>query len=234
MAKKYIKVYLDLLEALEPFGDAERGRLFTALLEYGRTGAAPGLSGNERFLFPMIRAQLDRDGASYDARCETNAANGKKGGAPSGNSNAKKKQPKQAKQPKTRQDKDEDKDKDKKEISPVGDIKKTAIAAVMTAYMDKITATPSERSLDELKGYVGTMGAECCLRAIDEALDAKAANWNYIRKILQTKASQGVRCIADWDRMEAERREKHGSSDIPGAGPGQGAGSDWKLDATVL
>ena len=51
----YIRLFLDYLEAIEPLGDAERGRLFTALLEYARTGEAPQLGGNERFLFPMMR-----------------------------------------------------------------------------------------------------------------------------------------------------------------------------------
>ena len=57
----YIKIFVDYLDAIEPLGDAERGRLFTSLLTYARTGEAPQLSGNERFLFPMMRAQLDRD-----------------------------------------------------------------------------------------------------------------------------------------------------------------------------
>lgn len=61
----YIKLFVDYLDAIEPLGDAERGRLFTALLEYTRTGTAPQLGGNERFLFPMMKAQIDRDVAAF-------------------------------------------------------------------------------------------------------------------------------------------------------------------------
>ena len=50
MELTYLKVFVDYLDAIEPLSDAERGRLFTALLEYGRTGVAPQLGGNERFL----------------------------------------------------------------------------------------------------------------------------------------------------------------------------------------
>ena len=57
----FIRVFTDYLEAMEPLGDAEKGRLFTSLLTYARTGAVPQLSGNERFIFPMMRAQIDRD-----------------------------------------------------------------------------------------------------------------------------------------------------------------------------
>jgi hypothetical protein len=62
----YIKVFVDYLDAIEPLGDAERGRLFTSLLTYARTGEVPQLGGNERFLFPMMRAQIDRDVLSKD------------------------------------------------------------------------------------------------------------------------------------------------------------------------
>ena len=79
----YIRVFVDYLEAMEPLGDAERGRLFTSLLTYARTGEAPQLCGNERFLFPMMRAQIDRDNAvAYDLSEKrskaANAANARK------------------------------------------------------------------------------------------------------------------------------------------------------------
>lgn len=86
-----------------------------------------------------------------------------------------------------------------------GDGNDPGLAAVMDAYMNRIDPTPSPTSMDELKGYVDLMGPEVCIRAINVALDAKAANWNYIRRVLMNKASQGVRCIADWDALEAER-----------------------------
>ena len=62
----YIKVFVDYLDAIEPLGDAERGRLFTSLLTYARTGEVPQLGGNERFLFPMMKAQIDRDTLSKE------------------------------------------------------------------------------------------------------------------------------------------------------------------------
>ena len=83
-----------------------------------------------------------------------------------------------------------------------------ALASVMTAYLDKINPTPSQASLDELQGYVEQMGAECCLRAFDIALDNKSAKWSYIRGILRSKLSKGVRCLADWDELEAKRNKE--------------------------
>ncbi len=66
---------MDDLDALEPLGDAERGRLLTSLLQYSRTGAAEELRGNERFLFPMFRARIDRDFQAYEEKCTKNSEN---------------------------------------------------------------------------------------------------------------------------------------------------------------
>ena len=52
------------------------------MLVYSITGEAPQLSGNERFLFPMVKAQIDRDIQKYDKTCQKNALNGKSGGRP--------------------------------------------------------------------------------------------------------------------------------------------------------
>lgn len=73
MPLTYIKIFHDCLESMEPLDDAERGRLLTALLIYSRTGEVPVLQGNERFLFPSLRTQLDRDAAAYEKLCEKNA-----------------------------------------------------------------------------------------------------------------------------------------------------------------
>ena len=78
MARDYICLYHSYLDAIQALGDAERGRLLTAMLEYSITGEAPQLSGNERFLFPMIKAQIDRDRSRYDAICQKNSDNVRK------------------------------------------------------------------------------------------------------------------------------------------------------------
>ena len=78
MAVEYFCAYHSYLDALEPLTDAERGRLFVACLEYSKSGVASHLSGNERFIFPMIRAQIDRDNEKYTAKCKSMADNAKK------------------------------------------------------------------------------------------------------------------------------------------------------------
>ena len=59
MNLSYIEIPTHYLESLAPLSDSEKGRLFTALLEYASTGEAPQLPGNERFVFPMMRGDVD-------------------------------------------------------------------------------------------------------------------------------------------------------------------------------
>lgn len=75
MAIEYFCCYHSYLEAMEPLTDAEKGRLFTAMLVYSKTGEVPQLSGNERFIFPMMRGQIDRDNQRYDAKRKKQAEN---------------------------------------------------------------------------------------------------------------------------------------------------------------
>mgnify|MGYP007111661578 CR=1 FL=1 len=55
------------------------------MLRYASTGEDPELKGNERFIWPTIRTQIDRDIANYASKCQTNRENGKKGGRPARN-----------------------------------------------------------------------------------------------------------------------------------------------------
>lgn len=110
----YIKIFVDYLDAIEPLGDAERGRLFTSLLTYARTGEAPQLGGNERFLFPMMRAQLDRDIAAMAGVSEarSKAAKASKSSKSSKCEQMQQMQANAANADKSSKDKDKDKDKD--------------------------------------------------------------------------------------------------------------------------
>ncbi len=75
----HIKLFFDDLDAMELLGDAEKGRLFTALLVYGKSGEAPQLGGNERFLFPMMRARIDREKAAEQEISKKRREAGKRG-----------------------------------------------------------------------------------------------------------------------------------------------------------
>lgn len=75
MAREGFVLYHEILKWLEPYGDAERGRLLTAMLEYSMSGVSPGLSGNERFIWPAIAAKIDNDIQAYEETCRKNRRN---------------------------------------------------------------------------------------------------------------------------------------------------------------
>lgn len=82
MDLSYIKVFTDALDTWSLLSDEEVGRLVRALLKYQRMGQPPTieeLAGNERFLFPTCKAQIDRDNETYRATCSSRSDAGKKG-----------------------------------------------------------------------------------------------------------------------------------------------------------
>ena len=82
MEVKYIKLFVDNLDALESLSDAQRGKLFTAILRYGRDREEPQLKGAARILFPMFKAQIDREIVGMEQTLKTKIENGRRGGRP--------------------------------------------------------------------------------------------------------------------------------------------------------
>ena len=109
MAREYFPAYHSYLEVMEALTDAEKGRLFTACLLYSKTGEVPQLSGNERYLFPAFKSQIDRDKKSYDEysaaqaekarkRWDATACNGMSGNAENAKEKEKEKKKKKEKE----------------------------------------------------------------------------------------------------------------------------------------
>lgn len=218
MAMEYVAAYYSYLDFMAELSDAECGRLFKACLTYGKFGTAPELRGNERFVWPAIKSQIDRDAEKYDARCEQNKKNRKRmptgvnhrerpsttvmDGQPSSTTVTKEKENAKAKEK-------------EKETSPTGEdaCMESAVSGVIRDYLDRINPEASPVSIAELRGFAEIMGADVCKRAFDIALDEKKTTWSYIRGILRNRQAQGVTCLADWDALDQRRGEKeHGSS----------------------
>lgn len=72
-------VFFDWLETTSELTSEEKGRLIDAIVAYA-TGKGFELPGNERFLFPAFRAQVDRDKAAYENVLEQRRKAGSLGG----------------------------------------------------------------------------------------------------------------------------------------------------------
>ena len=103
---KYLKIFTDFLEVVEPLSDDERGRLFMAMLGYALDGSQPTLTGNERFVWAMARQHINREVAAYKTKVEA----GREAGRRSGEARRKQTEPKGTKANETNQDNDNDND----------------------------------------------------------------------------------------------------------------------------
>lgn len=66
----YVKLFADDLIASEELNYEEKGRLFEAMIIYATSGEKPNLPGNERFVFPWLKARIDREKDGIEERKE--------------------------------------------------------------------------------------------------------------------------------------------------------------------
>ena len=151
MALESFNAYHSYLNAIDPLTDAERGRLFTACLIYSKTGEVPDLRGNERFIFPQIKWQIDRDKENYANFCKKQSQNGSKGGRPKNPTEPNQTQKTQRffEKPKKAYDKDKDKDKDKENTphTPKG----VAFDEFWKAYPKKVGKEAARKAFGKVK-----------------------------------------------------------------------------------
>lgn len=155
MAKCYVKAFFDWIEQTEALEDDERGRLFVAILEYARSGIAPDLAGRESILFPVFKAQVDRDLENSTAYAE----NGKKGGKTKNSSQTEPKQTKpnqsEPKRPNKEKEEDKEKDNDKDEeitaASPPTRAKSSDFDLFWQAYPKKVGKEAARKAFSRVK-----------------------------------------------------------------------------------
>ena len=74
-----------------------RYEVYDAIIEYAASGKLLDLKPLAKMAFSFIKKEMDYNDERYKERVEKNRENGRKGGAPKGNGNAKSKQPKTTK-----------------------------------------------------------------------------------------------------------------------------------------
>ena len=66
MARPGIMIYFDVCKPLKVLPDAEKGRLFDAILAYGEHGTIPEFDGMLAMAWGFIQPKLDRDSKEYE------------------------------------------------------------------------------------------------------------------------------------------------------------------------
>lgn len=205
MAMCYVQMYFSYLEPLADLTDEEVGRVVRAILKYGADKTIPDLSPSERMAFTFMKTNFDREAAAYDAKVEKKRENGKKGGAPVGNQNARKQ--KQPKQPK--EEEKEEEETNKKEESSSSKEEGVVLTTTMTTLIESYegaygTATPVIRR--SLGSYVESLGPELVSKVIEVTAQAGGQKWPYLAKSLEECKRKGM----DLAAYEAEQIRRKG------------------------
>lgn len=235
MANEYVKLWDSYADYFEPLSDAEVGRLVLGMLQYKSTGTAPEFSGNERFVWPAIRRDIDEAIRKHDEFLEKQAENGKKGGRPS-KTQAFSEKPTETQKTQAFSEKPK-KAKDKGHRTKEKEMDKDSVAAVAattaragardTAAADPCTAVELDPWLakavqcyeanigalpryvaERLESWLAELGPDLVCEAIHRAASANARNWNYAEKILQSWRNSGVRTV-EAARMERRPVQRH-------------------------
>lgn len=228
MLRPYFCAYHSYLENMELLNSEERGRLFTALLEYSKDGTLIPLTGNERFVFPGIRSQIDRDKEQWKKTDEQQASYGRKGGRP-------RKKPPDGENEKATLlndtdkkggfsekgslfskslEKEKKKDKDKDNISSSTATAESDISACVQAYEQNIGPI-ARAAFDDISRQLADLPADLICEAIGEAALNNKRSWNYVKAILKRCREQNILSV---DAYRAEK-ENHAAAAAARAAP---------------
>lgn len=78
MGLEYIQLFADMEALFEPFDDAQRGRLMTAMMAYAYRGEEPQFEGVEKFGWPALKQHIDRCAANVEAKKAAGSKGGKR------------------------------------------------------------------------------------------------------------------------------------------------------------
>jgi len=209
----YLKVWVSFRELLEPLTDAERGRLFVAMLEYAASGTEPQLSGNERYVWPAARQSIN-NARERSEQMRANASKPTQNGA-----NGSKREQTGANASKPTQNGangsapfDKEKEKDNiltttttgtraREETSIGDVDLDPLILKIQRELNGLTDTHYQA----LNDYREELGDELVGYAIDQAVANGVRNWAYVEAILRGWVTLHIHTIGE---AKAEH-EKH-------------------------
>lgn len=238
-----VRLFQDLNGTTDLLSDAEAGRLLKALMHY-INGKEDNLSGREQLVFAMLRAQMERDAASYAAYADKQRENGKKGG-----------RPKKTETQKTQRFFDETHENPKNleseyeyesESESEGVVDTPAPAGMPYGLTDaEIDASRArDQAIEQAARDAGLpyfpanietahqlandFGMDWLLEAIRRTADGKAQTWGYVKGILRSWRDRGG--------MDAENRPKaqDGGKRVTAQGYTQRNYTDAELNAGTL
>ena len=194
MEMTYVKVYQDWTQQTKELKAAEKGRLIDAMIAYMVTGEeqTENLTGNERFIFPVFQAQIDRDRQELEKYTRTQSANGSKGGRPRKAKVSEEKPKNPPLFPESQKSYNNDNNNIDYPLNPPP----SESGGGSAAYIEKNIRGMTPGNWEEVRTYMEdglSMGLIC--HAVDEAAAHGNRNWAYVRGILNRFLREGITTV---------------------------------------
>ena len=163
------------------------------------------IKGNERYLFPAFRKQIDRANEISDIRADagskrkqngTNYSKPKQNGTNRANAN------------------EEEYNKEYKEYIEDGDerAREEALHSYEHSEIGTLISTclkaMTPRAWEELKGYMGEMPEDLIAWAVQTSCEHGGNNWSYVSAVLRGLQSAGITTVEDAEKRSEEHRKR--------------------------
>lgn len=230
--QSYIKLFFSFREETSALTDAEIGRLVRQMLAYGEFGDTDGaMSGNERFLFPVYRAQIARDSDRYAAIVETRAECGRAGArakaAKRDSGICQKPEAKTGKTTKKEEKKIKTEDEEKKiktedkEASAAAterDAADSGNTEALEMYACDNLQAMSPGNIDDLRLFAESLPEDVIRLAVDIACANGVPKWTYVRAILSVWVERSIFTL-ETAKADRDARSKTGGSGYKSGAP---------------
>lgn len=203
MDKSSFLIYLDYEEQFNLLTDEQIGQLMRAIIKYEKTREIPQLNGIVKMAFSFIKTQLDRDREKYEARCEKNRENAKKGGRPRKNqkdnlkANGFKENQMDAKKP---DDDKEDEEDNEEDIDNELLLKKEKEEKLQQRFIECLNSF-NINAISECIKYLDELPFEVIDYVLSKTSGIKCPNWNYANTILQDYVRRKIDSV---EKIQAE------------------------------
>ena len=223
--QSYIKLFFSFREETSALTDAEIGRLVRQMLAYGEFGDTDGaMSGNERFLFPVYRAQIARDSDRYAAIVETRAECGRAGArAKAAKRDSGICRNPEAKTGKTTKKEEKEKkikteDKEASAAATEGDAADSGNTEALEMYACDNLQAMSPGNIDDLRFFAESLPEDVIRLAVDIACANGVPKWTYVRAILSVWVERSIFTL-EAAKADRDARSKTGGSRYKSGAP---------------
>lgn len=203
MDKSSFLIYLDYEEQFNLLTDEQIGQLMRAIIKYEKTREIPQLNGIVKMAFSFIKTQLDRDREKYEARCEKNRENAKKGGRPRKNQKDNLKangfNENQMDAKKTDDDKEDEEDNEE-DIDNDLLLKKEKEEKLQQRFIECLNSF-NINAISECIKYLDELPFEVIDYVLSKTSGIKCPNWNYANTILQDYVRRKIDSV---EKIQAE------------------------------